>query len=216
MRRLSHSSANLFQKCPAAWKCHYMMGLRGESGPAAARGSRLHLAAEKFLTGQIDNLPVDFWKISERMNRYKSMNAQVEVEVAVDKDWKPCDPGSPEAKWLSIIDILIRSPDSALIIDLKSGKPYPSHQEQLQLYATMMMSITAVSTAGVAALYIDTGQSGHEKTYPREMQPMLMKYFDELHERISNEKDFAPTPSFDSCRFCSFSARKGGSCAAGV
>jgi len=213
MRRISHSSASLFQKCPAAWNYQYNLGVRGPSGKAAERGSRLHAACEKWLMGHIDKLPIEFWKIQGAMGELRRTRPQVEVEVAVDAEWRACDPLSKDAAWLSIIDILARpGPTTIHLVDLKSGKPYSTHQDQLQLYATMMLSITDALDVGVSALYIDDGGYGHEKIYPRSLLPMLKSYYDDLRRKIHEEKEFAPTPSFDACRFCAAAAQRGGPC----
>lgn len=214
--RASYSSVSLFDKCKAAWKYRYKDRVAEPSSKAAERGSRLHSAAEQYLIGAMpeEQLPVEFWKIKNHMAAMKAERPQVEVELFLDDQWRPCN--NKGAAWIVIIDSLIRPPfDSQVagVCDLKSGKVYDSHQDQLQLYATAVLSsFPAVASASVGALYLDEGRWGNQTTYHRGALPHLQNAWSAKRTWMMQEKLFNPSPSYFNCRFCSFAASKGGPC----
>lgn len=212
--RASYSSISLFDKCKAAWKYRYKDRVAEPGSKAAERGSRLHSAAEQYLIGAIteQQLPVEFWKIKPYMADLKTAKPQVEVELFLTDDWKPC--GAKGAAWIVIIDSLVRSePGFAEVCDLKSGKIYESHVDQLQLYATAVMSsFPSIEHTDVGALYLDEGRWGNTTRYYRNSLPKLQEYWSGKRTWMMKEQLFNPSPSTFNCRYCSFAASKGGPC----
>lgn len=212
--RASYSSISLFDKCKAAWKFRYKDRVAEPSSKAAERGSRLHGAAEQYLIGAIteQQLPVEFWKIKPHMAELKTAKPQVEVELFLTENWEPC--GSKGAAWIVIIDSLTRAePGVANICDLKSGKIYDTHQDQLQLYATAVMSsFPTVERTDVGALYLDEGKWANATRYYRRGLPAMQDYWGKRRTFMLREQLFNPSPSTFNCRYCSFGASKGGPC----
>ncbi len=210
--RASYSFISLGERCGAAWFYRYITKIPSATGVAAQRGKRLHTAAERYLKGEIpiEQLPVEFWRIKTWMEMVSKVNPLVEEVLYLDADWKVCPPEG--AAWIFIIDISYDLGDVGFVYDLKSGKPYDSHAEQLQLYATAQLSADPTfKEVEVGAVYLDSGQTLYATRYSREQLP-------ELQERWSAKRlavihgDRKPNPSFMACRFCSYAASRGGPC----
>jgi RecB family exonuclease len=218
--RLSYSSISLFRRCPAAWKFNYVDGIPSKVGEAANRGSRLHACAEKFFAGALtpEQLPVDFWRVRPWMEIVRTQKPTPEYRVWLSFDWEATDEQGTNgpAVLLCIFDVLcIHGPDAA-VFDLKTGRVYPEHAEQLELYAAAVLSaFPNVETARVGAVYIDSGELLHERSYARAELPALQRAWDERRAAIMAETEFAPTPGL-ACRFCSYAQSKGGPCRAGT
>jgi hypothetical protein len=90
--------------------------------------------------------------------------------------------------------------------------------EQLSLYALAALLLSAVEDVAVVPrlLYLDSGDTfppvGQVITYTRADTTNLMKIWSNNVKPMMNDTRFAPTPSTNACRFCSFSSAKGGPC----
>lgn len=212
--RSSYSSITLYERCGAAHYYRYDERIPSVTGVAAQRGKRLHTAAERFLNGEIDadHLPVEFWRLKEWIVMLKAAGAQTEKIVRINDAWELCPEDSES--WIVIIDIVYFDPSTKTIyiFDLKSGKAYDSHADQLQLYATVMLATHAQYDAvEVAAVYLDTGQQLYQTRYTRETLPELRKTWAARRAK-EQSGDRRPNPSFYACRFCSYAASRGGPC----
>lgn len=210
--RASYSFIKLGEKCGAAWHYRYVLRLTDVSGAAAQRGKRLHKAAERYLAGEIpeQQLPVEFWKIKTWLEVVRALKPMSEQTIYLDESWQLCEP--QQAAWIFVIDISWVHDNELNIVDLKSGRAYDSHAEQLQLYATAKLSVLPrLPAATVAAIYTDTGQKLYETRYTREMLPQLQEHWSQRRIAVINGER-KPNPSFNNCRFCSFAASRGGPC----
>jgi hypothetical protein len=212
--RLSYSSIKLWQECPARWAFRYIDKLDEKAGPAAMRGTRLHTAVERLLKGDITeaSLPIELLKVKPLLMALKAVEAIPEAEWVVGRDWRT----DSEPLFKAVVDIHYVVGDELHIKDLKTGEVYDSHVDQLQLYAVMGMHLYPhVQRAHVSAIYIDHGIEAKECTYERSMLADLSQLWIDKATAIHSDGTYLPTPG-RACRFCSFSAKKGGPCEAGA
>jgi hypothetical protein len=102
--------------------------------------------------------------------------------------------------------------------DFKTGREYPGHKDQLELYAIKGMIIyPGVEKVDVAAIYIDQACRGKEDRYLRTSLPKLIEKWNGWATTMMEDRVWDPTPSEDACKYCDFNKkRKGGPCDAGV
>lgn len=213
--RVSYSSISSWEQCPRFYKYVYVEGLKSQSGPAAARGSRLHLALEKFLKGQLpeEKLPIDFWRIRKQLTEWKKIKAKSEQEWNVTRSWKICKNEDPNIFIKAIVDVHYLVAKSLYITDLKTGSIYDEHRDQLQIYALLgLLKYPKVEDVYVSGLYADQGRSDMEATYKRSILPHLKHHWKERGEAVLNDTVYEAKPSIDNCRYCSFSQFRGGPC----
>jgi hypothetical protein len=216
--RWSYSSVTTYESCPAKWKYSYLDNLPYAPSAAMARGSRLHSDCEGYVKGELMVLPFELKKVALRIEDYKQKGAKAEEVWLLDRNWKPV--GSPAMAWSkSIVDVhWFDSAGTVLhVCDYKSGREYPEHRDQLKLYATMgLCTFPAVKRAEYHALYLDGGHTSNEGALLRgDMLDNSIKEWTSRAIRIFEDKQFLPNPG-GACKWCDYSAKKGGPCEAGV
>lgn len=207
---LSYSGLSLYRKCPLRWADVYIEGNRQPSGPAAARGVKLHEMLEDYFNGKIPfpsgNKVLAPWQ--KFMEGLLALSPVAEGEVAVDKEWNPCGFGDSHAFFRGKKDLEIEGGDSLILLDWKSGKAYDDHHAQGKAYTALSPGFEKYK---VGFVYLD--------------QPLLIKWWeydaqdwelfrDNLREEIEavrSATEFPATPS-DDCRWCPLSWRNGGKC----
>lgn len=207
--RWSYSALSTYEACPAQYKYSYLDDLPRESGPYAERGTRLHSAAEDFLNGSNEMLPNDFKHVLKHMEELREKKAQAEAVVMATKDWGITEDKN-EAWVKAIVDAHYLDGDDRLrLVDFKTGRWYPDHAKQLQLYAVLMfLKYPEVRRIDVSALYIDQGFYDSQNTYIRTMFEPLKADWERRAQVMYNDNDFLPTPSKNACNWCSYKAGK--------
>lgn len=211
--RASYSSITTYEACPLSYKLYYLDGHKTEGGSAAARGTRLHTACEKFLKGEIDHtkLSLDFRAIKGQLSIMKDLGAKAEEEWNCDQQWnfQPAEDDTTLIK--AFVDIHYVMGKELTIFDLKTGKPYPEHFDQLQLYTVMGFSrYPEVQTITVAPLYLDGPVP--PTTYTRPILPHLQDFWKTRARAPVEAQEFPATPSGEACRWCDYKKSKGGQC----
>ena len=213
--RTSYSALTTFEDCPLSYFEYYMNGRKDESGPAAQRGTRLHTAAERYLKHEIDSdrLPIDFWKIKSVLVEYRNIGAIAEEVWLIDKDWNHQRIEDEHTRLKALTDIHYLTEDTIHIVDLKTGRNYPEHEDQLQVYALLgLLKYPHLDRVTVGALYVDDGVMGHNHTYLRGMLEILKQRWLERMDALFTATEFPATPSEKACRYCKLRKSKGGSC----
>jgi hypothetical protein len=211
--RHSYSSLKLFKQCPAAYKYSYMQRIPSPSTGAMDRGTRLHKLAEDYMKSTDMPCPYDIKKIGLKIYQLREKGAVAEETWLLDKDWEPTDDES-KARLKAIVDVHIppRTTNVLVLHDYKSGREYPEHADQLELYAlTGLRRYPSVVRAEASAIYIDAGTTGPSRSILREMFPKLSRRWTELMDRVDDENAFMPTAG-GHCRRCSYRSDNGGPC----
>jgi hypothetical protein len=214
--RWSYSSLKTYEKCPAAWRYSYMLGLKGEESSAMIRGSRLHADCENYLKGDFTVVPWELTKVGKALDEMKQRGAKSEETWLLNREWEPVN--DPAEAWIkSIVDVHWVEGNILQIIDFKSGKEYPEHRDQLELYGLSGLRMyPEVKRAEFKALYLDSNHTSNEGAVIRDMLPYKQEAWTGRAIKIWEDKDFKATPSAKACRFCNYNQKKDGPCREGV
>jgi len=214
-KRWSYSSLSTYESCPAKWHYGYILGHEFVPSPAMVRGTRLHLDCENYLKGNITIIPYELKKVALKLENLRIKGGKSEETWLLGMDWKPCK-GEPWIK--SIIDVHYVESGVLHVTDFKSGREYPEHREQLELYGLMGLNIyPEVKRVEYDALYLDAGYYSNEGSILRgDIAQAKIERWTSRAIRIFEDKQFLPRPSLMSCRFCDYSHKKGGPCSEGV
>jgi len=211
--RWSYSSISTYESCPAKWKYSYVDQLPYKASAAMERGSRLHLDCEKFLKTSSHVLPWELSKMGPRLMDLKMKGAVSEETWCLDDKWKP-DMVNPWVK--AIVDVHWLEGNTVLHVrDFKSGREYPDHRDQLELYALIgLCRFPDVKRAEYGAIYLDTGHVSNEGAVIRgDMMDKKVQSWHDRAIRIFADNDYLPNPG-GACRWCDYAASKGGPCPA--
>lgn len=212
--RTSYSALTSFEACPLSYKLYYLDGIK-ETGPkpAADRGTRLHLAMERYLKGEIEvnQLSIDFRKIKGLLEECRSMGAKAEETWLCTDDGTYQEVEDEHTRFKAIVDLHYVVGKRLVIKDLKTGRAYPEHYDQLQAYAALGLSrYPEVDEVEVSALYLE-GEA-QPAIYGRVMHPHLVAFWKGRWDLLFNTDEYPATPSVDSCRWCPYRASKMGHC----
>jgi len=215
VRAWSYSALKIYEECPYRTYISRVKGVKESSGPAAERGTQIHQYAEDYVNGTVGEMPKELHKFKDQFEELRELYIDAKVELegewAFDLDWAIVGWMQKET-WARIkLDALVQEDEtSARVIDYKTGKKWGneiSHGQQGLLYAIgTFFRYPHIQHAQVEFWYLDKGETT-KKSYTREQAMLFAPSFHRRAIAMTTEKEFAPTPSNDSCRWCSF--RKG-------
>lgn len=215
--RHSYSSISTYQECPLRYKYSYLDGLPSEPSAAMMRGTRLHSLAEDYMRDKDKALavPFDLRKIGLKIHQFRALGALPEDVWLVDRNWEPVEDQS-KAFVKAIIDVHYVDHEYTLhCYDYKSGRQYPSHYDQLDLYSVLgLLKYPTAKRVESGAVYIDSGITGATGGMLREMLPRSIQRWDRDIGRMENDTVFEPTPG-GHCKWCDYAKWNGGPCPAG-
>lgn len=209
--RWSYSSLSTFEECPAKWKYSYIDNLPEPPSPAMERGTLLHKHCESVLDGTHAEVPAELAKITHILERLKVNNAQPEKPWRLNALWSPVESKS----WLlAIVDVHFLKGDVLHVYDFKSGRSYPSHAAQLELYALIGLAhYPEASEVQCGAIYIDTGKLTRRRTILRADSAALMVRWTDRASALFAETAYSPKRG-SGCYWCAFKDSLGGPCSA--
>lgn len=216
VRAWSFSALSVFEECPYRTFIGRVKRIQEPQGEAAERGHNIHQMAEDYVRGKLEPLPKELMSFEDEFDELKRLYDLGSVELEGDwgytSDWSPTGWMSADT-WCRIkLDAFVRQHDgvSARVIDYKTGKKYAvKHGQQGLLYAigafARFPELEMVQTE-----FWYTDMKRENKTVRTFTRDQAMKFQPGFHKRgvaMTTETEFPPTPSKDSCRFCSY--RKG-------
>ena len=210
--RHSYSAIKKYLECPAAYHYCYVLKLPDPPNAAMMRGTRLHKLAEDYMNADFSvPVPYDIRKIGIMIYQMRQKQFMAEQTWLVDAEWKPTDDES-SAKLKAVIDVHRLDKDVLYLHDYKSGREYPSHADQLELYAAIGLCIyPSAKRAESSAIYVDSGHEGPRRSIIREMLPHIMGRWDGYIDRMDSDYEFIPTGG-SHCQRCNYSSKNGGPC----
>lgn len=181
------------------------------SGPAAERGSRIHLDVENFLQGETDDLCKEASKhfkdlIFSLRDDYEDGTVEIEGDWGFDRDWTPTG-WTDDNVWARIkLDaIKHESPTSAWVLDWKSGRKFGNelkHAQQLQLYTiAAFLRYPELEFVKGEMIYLDK----NDRLPAEYSRAEAMAFLDTWNRRghtMTTAQQFPPTPSEAACRWC--------------
>lgn len=209
----SYSSWSTFNRCPLAYQQSYLLGNRSPQGPSAARGERIHKLAEHYLKGDITGgIPQALAKFKAEFKNLKAARPVVEEFWAVTPNWKFVNGrGWCVMKMDAAVAPTKKSPVLEMI-DHKTGREYPEHDKQGELYLAIgFAKYPWIEAAATEFWYLDQGYPVRRE-YSREQIKEEVITWQTRGNSLLTSKKFIATPSLDACRWCHLRTDRGGSC----
>ena len=216
MISLSYSKWSAWNKCPRRFKLDHIDQLfRAEPSPAMIRGSDIHSNVEHFLLGQTDELHPDIREYyGQFLTNLRNAGAIPEQKIAIDPLWKLVD-WDGETYCRSVIDCHLPMREDGVVdaFEWKTGKMYPEHAHQVELYAVKLKVLyPKAKQINVTGVYFDLKRNGATYLHPDYYQEMKIELWDNNFRKILRDEVFEPNPSYG-CKFCPHSSVfNGGSC----
>lgn len=208
----SYSALKVFEECPYRTYISRVRRVQEPSSPAADRGTQIHQEAEDYVNGTLGEFPQSLSKFRDDFEELRSLFADAKVELegewGFNIEWAPVGWMEPNT-WARIkLDALVHEDEgSARVIDYKTGKKFGNeitHSQQCLLYAIgTFFRYPHLDFVQTELWYLDKGEMT-TKTYTR---ADAMQFAPGFHKRaiaMTTCDDFAPTPSKQACRWCSF------------
>lgn len=209
----SYSRWKDYVLCPFKAKCKHIDKMREPENPAMARGQAIHKKSEDFLNGIIKGVPAELKTFAAEFRTFRKLKAVAEQQWAFTKRWQPTSWFGKDA-WCRIkVDIMavFASGTEAIISDVKTGKKYPEHEEQLSLYAVGgFLALPDVQEIETQMAYVDIGEE-FKKTFLRENLLDERKQWERNVSPMMNDTRFAPRPG-GHCTRCHYRKSNGGPC----
>ncbi len=212
----SYSRWKTYQECPRKAKYSYIDRMKTPESPAMARGTAIHKAAEDYITGARKTIAPELKNVKATLQLLRKGGASAEGELAFTINWQPVGWFDPSV-WVRVkVDATMPTSGKVrelLVVDWKSGKKYPDHENQLSLYGLAGLIINPlVDAARCQDHYTDMPKDNVlEHVYKRVELPALQKDWAKQTKAMLNDTKFAPLPSY-SCPRCPFSKANGGPC----
>lgn len=212
LKAWSYSALKVFEECPYRSYIQKVKKIQEPSNPAADRGTQIHQEAEDYVKGEIGEMPASLNKFKSEFEELRELYIEAKVELegewGFDLEWNPCG-WMEKSTWARIkLDALVHEDEqSARVIDYKTGKKFGNeiaHSQQCLLYAiATFFRYPHLDFVQTELWYLDK-QETTKKSFTREQ---AMQFAPSYHRRaiaMTTCKDFSPTPSKDSCKWCSY------------
>jgi RecB family exonuclease len=225
----SFSRLQIFEKCPLRLRMQVVDKVERPPEKKDApnvRGKAVHDAAEAYVRGTAP-MPKEMKKFEDELTALKEAFPQgdiiLEEDWGIDINWAPCGFFEKGVVWgRSKLDVFHRlTPESARIIDYKTGKKFGnevSHTQQGQLYMmTAFMRFPELEYVTVEFWYTDEGKKT-TKQYVRDQMALFLPKMEARALKLTKALIFEPKPSRGNCKFCPYGPNKDGNntCAYGI
>lgn len=202
----SYSRLGDWRKCPRMAYFKHILKMKEPGNEHTVRGTEVHKQAQDYVEGKIATVPPACAKFAKELAKLRKDKALCETEWAFGPDWS-------EQTWFAKIYRLLRVKTDVCVVykkgamlhvvDHKTGRTNPDHEEQLSLYATAAFVKYPTAKTVLAELwYHDSGEKVSQE-FSREDLPGLKKYWEETTEAMFADRAFQCRPG-DACRFCWF------------
>lgn len=216
----SFSGLRVFETCEEHARLKYIEREpepERDDNAANERGKRIHDNAEKYIRGELSELPKELSKHWEaELNRLREEFAEEPHRFQLEEDWGFTHDWEPtgffdDNVWcrmkLDVLEFPMGIENHADVIDWKSGKKWGNevkYTQQGQLYAVgTFMKYPELLSIKTRFLFTDTGEK-MERVYSRNQMPPILTNFTQRGERMTTAMHFKPKPSKIACRFCPY------------
>lgn len=214
----SLSALGLFERCKFAYKCRYILKLpdnRPKGGPAQ-RGVDTHKIIEMhILEGHPLTLELQrTW--GHAFNEIKKYELQAEHRISLTAQWQTTT--WEQGCLRMVLDLKAKKPGGYTVYDWKTGKEYPEHYEQKELYALgVAAEHPEVPSIKSVHVYLDLGRQT-QREYHRDQLPARRAQWDSRAKKLSDYLQFQadglmwiPEPN-RFCKWCAYSRENKGPC----
>jgi CRISPR/Cas system-associated exonuclease Cas4 (RecB family) len=211
----SYSRKSTYDRCPAQAFYKFILRIQEPGNEAMARGSKLGDEAEAYAVDKRKRrMPEICERFAEEFRALRKLPRKAglrrQLEFAVTKDWQPCDWKDWNRAWLRAkLDLMYHEDDhTVVVIDLKTGRFRPEYQEQLEIYAAVVVANVPeqVTTIKTALWFLDEGEEIN-RTYTRAEALAAQKSLVRETKRMLSDTAFQPKPS-NACRWCWYGQAK--------
>jgi hypothetical protein len=188
----------------------YYMDEDDDKNTAARRGTIIHKTAEDLIMSKkLPPIPPLFTFFKQEIKELHRIKAVAEVKLGITRDWKPCEFDAKNFWWHGALDVVgMTGKDSAWVGDWKSGRVYPQHKQQLEIYAVVVLIHDEwVDRVVCEDFYIDQKKKATE-IYARSQLERLKILWERRTLAMFNDREFAPCPS-NLCGWCPFRKEAG-------
>ena len=222
----SFSGLRIFEACPERARRKYIdrepEAPRDANNPAE-RGIRIHANAEQYITGEAPELIPELTKhYKAELNRLRERYDEQPEHFAIEQDWGFDADWQPtgffdENVWcrmkLDVLEFPEDSPETAVIIDWKSGKKFGNemkYNQQGQLYAIgTFVKYPEIQALKAQFLFTDTGEKMN-CIYARDKLPPIITNFTKRGLAMTSAVHFPAKANKMNCRYCPYSMNNGG------
>jgi hypothetical protein len=196
-------------ECPLKAKLAHLDHLIAPSSPQMERGNLFHQLAQDYVEGKLPSVPFQLAPFAQQFDMLRERKTECERKWGFTASWQPCDWNATQV-WLRVkCDATFQQPNNSMvIIDLKTGRVYEQHEDQLELYALAGFAMfPAISMVVAQDWYLDQDEVA-TGTFTREQVPHLRATWDKRAAALLADTIFPPRPG-PQCRRCPFSSRWG-------
>ena len=216
----SYSSLSQFEKCPKQWEYARIQKLPQPPSAALERGNRVHAELERALRSFPD-AGVPEVSLIEYIAALKLRKPRVEEMWHFDRRWNFVGTEFVPTSWLLVkmdayvAPVVGRKARNAHVIDWKTGRQYPDHEQQGELYALASVARDGGAEVDVDMVYVD---QAHVEKWSLPVGPEVFTEatgeWTARAEKMLGTTEYRATPG-KACHWCPFSGRKKGPCRAG-
>jgi hypothetical protein len=216
--RHSLSKTECFERCGQKYKYKYLEKIPEPKGMSASRGTLYHTNVELYLKGE-GALHEDLEYYREFFETLKDMAARGQIKLEMERkyeiarDWGPCN-GTEGDTLVAVIDLMFYwNPHVVLVYDWKTGKIYPEHKDQRELYSAIIMSADpTVDVVQFYHCYFDQHENRSQEIH-REHLPKIKERWSKKMAEVADAHPLTlvPKPQF-LCEWCGYRKAIGGPC----
>lgn len=209
----SLSKLGTFTKCRRKFLYSYIQRLPSPRGAAAERGVDQHAHVEAYFKDATP-LPSSLASYTDWFAMLRGLNYTAEAQLAMLAGWVPCAWEDPSAWWKGVLDLLVLKGRAAWVFDWKTGKIYPDHDDQKELYSiATFQTYEDIDEVEAWHVYLDLTKHS-KKVYKRADLPALIAKWEkklipymqalEMYDKDNAESFFVTNPTY-LCDYCPFS-----------
>lgn len=221
-----------YEACPFKARLKFIDKVRVPEKSVFVRGNAVHEIMELYLTNQLVRkdmyaalaehnivLSKNIYKMLHTLKRQyveDSDRVLCEKAVGLDRNWQELPDWFHPDTWARIkMDVIHHNKRATLeIIDFKTGKMYPEHEDQAIIYGVAgwrMYQEIPYRTVRIKHVYLDHGHIEATNFRIIDLEYIEGKILKRI-EKMEKEKNFDATPSKSKCQWCEFSTKRGGCC----
>lgn len=229
LRGASFSTWTGVEKCPARVKYAKIDRLPDPIGPPGQRGLVVHGVLERYARGEAAlTSELMRWRPQIDSVKARATHFYPELEVSLTRSWRRTS--WERGRVRSKMDLVaFYGPDEAELVDYKTGREYPDHADQLELYATKLLHLyPKLVKVAAADWYLDAGapqrhdarptvvvRSVAAHTFHRDEHAQRLALWRDRFDALLDRTEW-PAKRNPGCKHCPFNVRRGGPCKEGA